>query len=424
MLAAFVYVTYMNDAMSDFQEVGPPRPFWTTRDVKSSSTAIPHLRPTPEGDMPHPTAETSGRSNPMPRGGQHAGCLHQIVTVDEQAHFVKKSSGLRGQPGQVEENGNPGDTDLTGSAVVEQDIDGKANGKNMEPEAIIVTTSLRPRVEGGAAENHVDSKDDAKGQQRKKERAGAPMKRQAGEKQVGSGLTENSSRGADPDREGPWAIMTEGEVMEEGKDPDEEAKHQQRGTERTQDDNDKEMQQVSEGRDRDAHPEKKPRELNNSSNGMQNDFDGKNMALMQRRKRGRRRRRYRGAEEARRAANRARWTVRGTPSRAPPARTRTSSTRAFPPAPWSRRSAPAEEEQAVCVEEPESEAAGSTAPPGGRPAGEAATIPGLDDLDPRIRWWSDIIGLTNPMNSTEGLTVLAPNTTTTVISNLQDHGGN
>ena len=149
--------------------------------------------------------------------------------------------------------------------------------------------------------------------------------------------------------------------------------------------------------------------------------------LMQRRKRGRsssprRRRRQRREEEARRAANRARWTIRGTPSRAPPVGTRTSSTRSFPPAPWSRRPNPEAEEEAVCVEEQDEEAAGSTEAPGRRGARDAAMIPGLDDLDPRIRWWSDIIGLTNPMNSTEGLTVLAPNTTTTIISNLQDQG--
>ena len=155
---------------------------------------------------------------------------------------------------------------------------------------------------------------------------------------------------------------------------------------------------------------------------------GDETAMMQRRKRGRspsprRRRRYREEEEARRAANRARWTIRGTPSRAPmPERTRTSSTRSFPKAPWAGRRPAPEEDEAVCVEETDADAAGSSEAPGTRAAGAAAAIPGLDDLDPRIRWWSDVIGLTNPMNSTEGLTVLDPDTTNTIISSLQDQG--
>ena len=60
------------------------------------------------------------------------------------------------------------------------------------------------------------------------------------------------------------------------------------------------------------------------------------------------------------------------------------------------------------------EAAGSAA------AGSAAA--GLDDLDPRIRWWTDIVGLTNPMNNSEGLSVFAENTTNMIISNLQGQG--
>ena len=106
------------------------------------------------------------------------------------------------------------------------------------------------------------------------------------------------------------------------------------------------------------------------------------IALMQRRQRGRspspRRRRRHRAEAARRAA-RARWTIRGTPSRAPPPeRTRTSSTRAFPPAPWSRRATTeaTEEEEAVCLEEPEEEAAGSARNTTGPATGRGAAIPG------------------------------------------------
>ena len=148
--------------------------------------------------------------------------------------------------------------------------------------------------------------------------------------------------------------------------------------------------------------------------------------LMQRRKRGRsptprRRRRHREAEAARRAANRARWIVRGTPSKAPaPERSRTSSTRTFPPAPWAKRTPTMEiEEEEVCVEEPENEAAGSSTDAARPREVEGAVIPGLNDLDPRIRWWCDIIGLTNPMNSSEHLNVLSPDTTNTIISNLQ-----
>ena len=148
------------------------------------------------------------------------------------------------------------------------------------------------------------------------------------------------------------------------------------------------------------------------------------LALMQRRKRGRsptprRRRRGRMAEEARRAANRERWTTMGAPSRAPAlTRTRISSTRLFPPAPWSRSSKVAKDDEVeVCLDEEEPAAASSSAGAGG-----AGFIPGLDDLDPRIRWWTDVVGLTNPMNSTKGLNVLGPNTTNTIISNLQGQG--
>ena len=115
------------------------------------------------------------------------------------------------------------------------------------------------------------------------------------------------------------------------------------------------------------------------------------LALMQRRKRGRspsprRRRRARSTEEARRAANRERWTVRGTPSRAPePVRTRTSSTRSFPPAPWSRSPAGPRDDE---VEEQTRRL---------QPACPLVQVaqaytPALGDLDPRIRWWTDIVG--------------------------------
>ena len=76
----------------------------------------------------------------------------------------------------------------------------------------------------------------------------------------------------------------------------------------------------------------------------------------------------------------------------------------------------------MCVEEPGNDAAGSSRDAAGPSTGGGATIPGLNDLDPRIRWWSDIIGLTNPMNSIEHLSVLSPNTTNTIISNLQGQG--
>ena len=133
--------------------------------------------------------------------------------------------------------------------------------------------------------------------------------------------------------------------------------------------------------------------------------------------------RRRRREAARRAANRARWTVRRTPSRAPPLGTRTSSTRTFPPAPWNRRPAhPTEEEEEVCVEEPSDEIARSSTDAARAPGSGGDLIPGLSNLDPRIRWWSDILGLTNPMNATEHVNVLSPNTTSTIVSNLQGQG--
>ena len=76
------------------------------------------------------------------------------------------------------------------------------------------------------------------------------------------------------------------------------------------------------------------------------------------------------AEEARRAANRERWTTRGAPSAL--TRTRTSSTRSFPPAPWSRSSKVAKDDEVeVCLDEEEPAAASSSAG-----AGELGSFPG------------------------------------------------
>ena len=77
------------------------------------------------------------------------------------------------------------------------------------------------------------------------------------------------------------------------------------------------------------------------------------------------------------------------------------------------------DEEEVCVEETENEVAGSSTDAAGPEEVGGAVIPGLNDLDPRIRWWCDIIGLTNPMNSSEHLNVLSPDTTNTIINNLQ-----
>ena len=57
-----------------------------------------------------------------------------------------------------------------------------------------------------------------------------------------------------------------------------------------------------------------------------------------------------------------------------------------------------------------------------QPARPLVQVAGFDDLDPRIRWWTDIVRLTNPMNATEGLTVLGESTTNMIISNLQGQG--
>ena len=79
---------------------------------------------------------------------------------------------------------------------------------------------------------------------------------------------------------------------------------------------------------------------------------------------------------------------------------------------------PKEDDEVECVEDQDNDrtAASSSAHGGG------ATIPGLDNLDPQIRWWTDVIGLTNPMNNSEGLNVLTQNTMNVIINNLQGQG--
>ena len=146
------------------------------------------------------------------------------------------------------------------------------------------------------------------------------------------------------------------------------------------------------------------------------------LCLMQRRKRDRsptprRRRRHAWSEEQRRLANRARWIkprTRGLPFKAPIV-TATSSTRTFPSAPWRKRPCTGENHTEVIQDEEE--------PTRGEPASSSRTgpaVPGLSEFDPNVRWWSNLTGFTDPFDDGEVQSLLSPETSRTLIANLQD----
>ena len=145
------------------------------------------------------------------------------------------------------------------------------------------------------------------------------------------------------------------------------------------------------------------------------------VTLMQRRKRGRsptprRRRRHQWQEEQRRLANRAKWTRsrgRSAPSRAPEV-VETSSTRVFPKAPWKRDGCGGRERAEIIPDEEEAHA--------GEPASSSNAgppVPGLQEFDPNVRWWSNLTGFTDPFDDGEVQSLLSPETSRTLIANLQ-----
>ena len=89
----------------------------------------------------------------------------------------------------------------------------------------------------------------------------------------------------------------------------------------------------------------------------------------------------------------------------------TSSTRTFPRAPWKRN----EGTRARGDREGEGEeCTGERAMSSRSPA-----VPGLEEFDPNVRWWSNLTGLTDSFNDSEGQSLLGPETTRTLIANLQ-----
>ena len=397
----FFYVTYMCCVVGHFQEVGYHRnPTVTSRDVKSNF--LTGLRPGDADRQEHELPAGPGKGG---RGG-HEGVAKGMIqgqnmlgTPEEGKD--RKAAGMESP--RAENKTEPLEMDygqngkrMIQKVEVEQKNGGSGADRNrnkldrlgdeQDEENYDNAEAQMPEVPCGrdGLDRQVDIQGSGDGEPDEKDHSGKVN----AERIVGVGVMEDNDYGDGPNDRGNHGTSNE----EKNKD-----------------------ESVTEGYDCEQQP---GCELQDSDN----------IALMQRRKRGRspspRRRRRHRAEAARRAA-RARWTIRGTPSRAPPPeRTRTSSARAFPPAPWSRRTTTeaTEEEEAVCVEEPEVEAAGSARDAAGPSTGGGAAIPGLNDLDPRIRWWCDIIGLTNPMNTTDHLNVLSPDTTSTIISNLQGQG--
>ena len=137
----------------------------------------------------------------------------------------------------------------------------------------------------------------------------------------------------------------------------------------------------------------------------------------------RRRRRHRREEEARRN-NRQRWML---PSSAPASRRDTCSVVRFPPSrPWARATArrpgPREAPKSDMVEvETDAVEANSTGARGSRDP--PPPIPTLDALEPGVRWWSDLIGLTNPLEEEDGeQRIICADTFRTIVANLQGQG--
>ena len=70
----------------------------------------------------------------------------------------------------------------------------------------------------------------------------------------------------------------------------------------------------------------------------------------------------------------------------------TSSTRAFPKAPWKRRICDKEDKAVVIQDEAEEG--------GGEPASSSTAgprVPSLNEFDPNVRWWSNLTGFTDPL---------------------------
>ena len=51
--------------------------------------------------------------------------------------------------------------------------------------------------------------------------------------------------------------------------------------------------------------------------------------------------------------------------------------------------------------------------------GNVPRLPNLDELDGRIRWWSDLIGLTDALDDEPGQQLLSPNVSQSIVANLQ-----
>ena len=142
---------------------------------------------------------------------------------------------------------------------------------------------------------------------------------------------------------------------------------------------------------------------------------------MQRRKRDRsstprRRRRHKWSEEQRRLANRAKSTrprTRSAPSRAPEV-IETSSTRAFPRAPWRRAACNSSRHAEVIQDDDDGDV--------GEPASSSRAgppVPSLNEFDPSVRWWSNLTGFTDPFDHGDVHSLLSPETSRTLIANLQ-----
>ena len=62
-------------------------------------------------------------------------------------------------------------------------------------------------------------------------------------------------------------------------------------------------------------------------------------------------------------------------------------------------------------------------PTRGEPASSSRTgpaVPGLSEFDPNVRWWSNLTGFTDPLDDGEVQSLLSPETSRTLIANLQD----
>ena len=147
--------------------------------------------------------------------------------------------------------------------------------------------------------------------------------------------------------------------------------------------------------------------------------------FMQRWKRGRsssprRRRRHQRQEEERRA-NRQKWCK---PNAAPGIRTSTCSTaRLQPRHPWTRsstkRTAPNVTVDLEAEGAEHEHEGGSGAGEPARGSRDPPPLPTLDEVQPAVRWWTDLLGMTDALNETEGQRVIAEDTFRTIVANLQ-----